>query len=139
MVFEGRDPQLCTFGLSGCRVKPRRLRGRWGFTRQPENSKRAHLRVPAGTEDSGNREGEVHEKHDGLRAQKRLLQGERPAPLSEVAGRQAVVTVVYVAAPVPLLVVPSMAGGDSVDGITLKFFLEVALPKKQKEEDESEE
>ena len=23
-VFEGRDPQMCTFGLSGCRVKPRR-------------------------------------------------------------------------------------------------------------------
>ena len=42
-VFEGRDPQMCTFGLSGCRVKPRRLRGRQGFTQQPENSKRAHL------------------------------------------------------------------------------------------------
>ena len=26
-VFEGRDPQMCTFGLSGCRVKPQRL---WG-------------------------------------------------------------------------------------------------------------
>ena len=24
-VIEGRDPQMCTFGLSGCRVKPRRL------------------------------------------------------------------------------------------------------------------
>ena len=24
-VFEGRDPEMCTFGLSGCRVKPRRL------------------------------------------------------------------------------------------------------------------
>ena len=23
-VFEDRDPQMCTFGLSGCRVKPRR-------------------------------------------------------------------------------------------------------------------
>ena len=32
-VCEDRDPQMCTFGLSGCRVKPRRLRGR-GFTRQ---------------------------------------------------------------------------------------------------------
>ena len=40
-VFEGWDPQMCTFGLSGCRVKPRR-----GFTRQPKNSKRAHLMVP---------------------------------------------------------------------------------------------
>ena len=46
-VFEGRDPEICTFGLSGCRVKPRRLRGRRGFTRQPENSKRAHLTPPA--------------------------------------------------------------------------------------------
>ena len=41
---EDRDPQMCTFGLSGCGVKPRRLRGRQGFTQQPENSKRTHLR-----------------------------------------------------------------------------------------------
>ena len=34
-VFEGRDPQMCTFGLSGCCVKPQRLWGRRGFTRQP--------------------------------------------------------------------------------------------------------
>ena len=27
VFFEGRDPQMCTFALSGCRVKPRRL---WG-------------------------------------------------------------------------------------------------------------
>ena len=27
-VFEGRDPQMCTFGLSGCRVKPLLLQGR---------------------------------------------------------------------------------------------------------------
>ena len=27
-VFEGRGTEMCTFGLSGCRVKPRRLRGR---------------------------------------------------------------------------------------------------------------
>ena len=40
---EDRDPHMCTFGLSGCRVKPRRLRGRRGFTQQPD-SKRAHLR-----------------------------------------------------------------------------------------------
>ena len=46
-VFEFRDPQMCTFGLCDCRVKPWRLRGRRGFTRQPENSKRAHLSAPA--------------------------------------------------------------------------------------------
>ena len=27
-VFEGWDPEMCTFGLSGCRVFPQRLRGR---------------------------------------------------------------------------------------------------------------
>ena len=43
---EDRGPQMCTFGLLGCRVKPRRLRGRRGFTREPENSKRAHLTHP---------------------------------------------------------------------------------------------
>ena len=44
-VFEGRDPEMCTFGLSSCRVKPQRLLGRRGFIRQPENSKRAHFRA----------------------------------------------------------------------------------------------
>ena len=38
---------MCSFGLPDCHVKPRRLRGRLGFTRQPENSKRAHLTAPA--------------------------------------------------------------------------------------------
>ena len=32
-VIEGRDPQMCTFGLSGCRVKPRRL---WGGKKKSE-------------------------------------------------------------------------------------------------------
>ena len=32
--------------FSGCRVKPRRPQSSWGFTRLPENSKRAHWRVP---------------------------------------------------------------------------------------------
>ena len=42
---------MCTFGLSGCRVKPRRPHqtGPPGLvrTRQPENSKRAHFTAPA--------------------------------------------------------------------------------------------
>ena len=47
--FEGRNLEMCTSGLSGCRVKPRRPHqtGPPGHTRQPENSKRAHLSVPA--------------------------------------------------------------------------------------------
>ena len=47
VFFESRDPEMCTFGPSGCRVKPRRLRGRRGFTHQPENSKLAHFRTLA--------------------------------------------------------------------------------------------
>ena len=38
-VFEGLDPQMCTFGLSGCRVKPRR-RGRSSGGPQNERQKR---------------------------------------------------------------------------------------------------
>ena len=73
------------------------------------------------------REGEVHEKRDCLRAQKRPLPGTPPEPLEEVAEMQgAAVTVGYVAVPVPLLVVPSMAGGDGVDGTTTKWLLKVA-------------
>ena len=49
-VFEGRDPHMCTFGLSGCRVKPRRPHqtGSWpGLSPDRTLAKRAHLRVPA--------------------------------------------------------------------------------------------
>ena len=28
-VFEGQDPKMCTFGFSGCRVKPRRPQKHW--------------------------------------------------------------------------------------------------------------
>ena len=40
-VFEGRDPQMCTFGLSGCRVEPRRPHqtGPPGLAHDSENSK----------------------------------------------------------------------------------------------------
>ena len=41
---------MCTFGLSGCRVKPPQAppdRAAGARTRQPENSKRAHFRAPA--------------------------------------------------------------------------------------------
>ena len=52
----------------------------------------------------GPREGEVHEKHDGLRAQKRPLLGTRPAPLAEVAGPQVRAGMVgYMPASVPRL------------------------------------
>ena len=71
------------------------------------------VRRPTGTEDSGNREGEVHEKHVGLRAQKRPLPGTRPEPLAEVSEPQGpAATVGYVAAGAPVLAVsaPRLAG-----------------------------
>ena len=43
--FVGWETKKCTFGLSGCRVKPRGLWGCRGFTRQPENSKRAQAKL----------------------------------------------------------------------------------------------
>ena len=47
-VFEGWDPPMCTFGLSGWSYRTSSVfEGRRGFTRQPENSKRAHQRVRA--------------------------------------------------------------------------------------------
>ena len=75
------------------------------------------------------REGEVHEQHDGLRAQKRPLPATRPAPLAEVAGPQVrAATVGYVAAAgAPLLVVPSLGGGDAIDDTSVHFLLEMAL------------
>ena len=47
-VFEGGDPPMCTFGLSGWSYGTSSVfEGRRGFARQPENSKRAHQRVRA--------------------------------------------------------------------------------------------
>ena len=65
------------------------------------------------------------------REQKRPPPGERPAPLSEVAGPQAAVTVVYVAAGVPLLGAPSMASpsAEAIGESTLFFFGAENLPR----------
>ena len=83
------------------------------------------------------REGEVHEKHDCLRAQKRPLLGTPPEPLEKVAEPQGgAATVGYAAAPVHLLVVPSMAGSDGVDGTTTKWLLKVAEGGGEEEERE---
>ena len=42
---EDQDPQMCTYGLSGCRVNLRRPQSRRGFTRQPE-SPNVHIGWP---------------------------------------------------------------------------------------------
>ena len=91
------------------------------------------VRRPTGTKDSGNREGEVHEKHVVPREQKRPLPGTRPEPLEEVPEPQVgAVTVGYVAAPGPLLSAPVLADtlADAVDQNTVTYLLQAALVKK---------
>ena len=64
-VFEGRGPQTCTFRLSGCRVKPRRL---WGRTVFDERSEKGNKQVIFATQGprgerallGGGREGTPH-------------------------------------------------------------------------------
>ena len=85
------------------------------------------------------REGEVHEQHDGPRAQKRPLPGTRPAPPSEVTEPQgAAATGGYVAAGAPLLAVSSLRGADGVDDTAVKFLLRAELKMKEEEEEEEE-
>ena len=78
--------------------------------------------------------------NDGLRAQTTASSGKRLAPLEEVAEPQvSAVTVGYVAAPGPLFVVASLAGGDEVDSTTVSFLLrENLMLQKIKEEEEKE-
>ena len=76
------------------------------------------------------REGAEHEKYVGLRAQKPPLLGKRPGLPPEPEPQGGAVTDGYVAAQAPLLVVPSMAGGDNIDGTTLRFLLEHCLRMK---------
>ena len=45
--FFYRDPDMCTFGVIVMSCETPAARSRRGFTRQPENSKRAHLTAPA--------------------------------------------------------------------------------------------
>ena len=62
--------------------------------------------------------------HEALQGQKTASSGTRREPLEEVSEPQVTaVTVGYVAAPGPLLVVASLAGGDEVDATTVSFLL----------------
>ena len=80
-----------------------------------------------------------YEPHYALRGQKTPPPGERPAPLSEVAGPQrSDRTVRHSAGDAPLLVVPSLRGADGVDGTTVSFLLAENLKLKKKEEEEKE-
>ena len=93
--------------------------------------------APRGPTTASAMEEEVREVYDALEGQKRPPPGKRPAPLSEVAGPHAAVTVGYVAAGVPLLDAPSMASpsADAIDESTLSFLLAENLARvKEKEE-----
>ena len=84
-------------------------------------------------------EGEVHEENDGSRAQTTPLLGVRPAPLSEVAGPQAAVTVGYVAAGPPSLVVALVVVHDHVDQASVQFLLQQSLLARASEEEKARE
>ena len=77
--------------------------------------------------------------YEALRGQKAARTvGERPAPLVEVVEpRAGAVTDGYVAAPVPSLALPLLAGaaGEDVDSSSLWFLTYAALRKRQKEEE----
>ena len=60
--------------------------------------------------------------------------GARPGVLTEPEPQEAA-TVGYVAAPGPLLVVASLAGGDEVDATTVSYLLKAALVKEEEEEE----
>ena len=78
-----------------------------------------------------------HETHYALRGQKTPPPGERPAPLSEVAGPQrSDRTVRHSAGEAPLLVVPSLRDADGVDGTTVSFLLAENLMLQKEEEKE---
>ena len=90
------------------------------------------------------REGEVHEQHDGLRAQNRPLPGTRPEPLEEVSEPQGpAATVGYVAARPPLIwwgpKLLADSSAEAIDGRTLRYLIKENLARKEEEEEEEEE
>ena len=76
------------------------------------------------------------ESYEALRGQNTAKAGKRPGVLTEPEPQGGAVTVGYVAAPGPLLVVASLAGGDEVDTTTVFYLLKAALEVKKKEEEE---
>ena len=83
-------------------------------------------------------EEEVREVYDALEGQKRPPPGMRPAPLPEVAGPQAAVTVGYVAAGAPSLA--EVPVSDMMhDDATVQFLLQQSLLARAQEEEEARE
>ena len=86
----------------------------------------------------GPSEGEVRETYGAPRRLKALLPGKRSGVLLDPEPQVAAVTVGYVAAGAPLLVVASLAGGDELDATTVSYLLRENLKRTKKEEEEKE-
>ena len=93
------------------------------------------MELAAATHHSSPKGGWPDTTHDALRGQKTASSaGAHPGVLKEPEVLVRAVTVGYVAAPRPLLVVASLAGGDEVDATTVSYLLKAALVVKKKEE-----
>ena len=128
--------------------RQRRLRSRWRHEQQSitaalatvmhHSSGKVHTAngAPRSQKLATRAEEEVeYEPHYALRGQKTPPPGERPAPLSEVAGPQrSDRTERHSAVLAPLLVVPSLRGADGVDG-TVSFLLAENLKLQKKKEE----
>ena len=94
--------------------------------------------APRGPATASAMEVEAHEQYYAPRRQEQPPPGVRPAPLSEVAGPQAAVTVGYVAAVAPSL--PVVLVADLLhDDATVQFLLQQSLLARAQEEEEARE
>ena len=94
--------------------------------------------APRGPTTASAMEVEAHVPHFAPRGQEQPPPGVRPAPLSEVAGPQAAVTVGYVAAVAPSLAVVPVS--DLLhDDATVQFLLQQSLLARAQEEEEARE
>ena len=95
------------------------------------------MELAATTHHSSPKGGWPDTTHDAPRGQKTAISaGAHPGVLKEPEVLVGAVTVGYVAAPGPLLVVASLAGGDEVDATTVSHLLKAALVKKKKKKEE---
>ena len=94
-------------------------------------------RRSTGTEHRHQGQEVEHEQYHAPREQKPPPPGERPGLLAELGPQKSDRTAQRSSGVTPLVVVPSLAGGDGIDSTTISFLVRVAL--KQKEEKEKEE
>ena len=94
--------------------------------------------APRGPTTASAMEVEAHEQYYAPRGQEQPPPGVRPAPLPEVAGPQAAVTVGYVAAVAPSLAVV-LVSDMMHDDATVQFLLQQSLLARAQEEEEARE